>query len=228
MRPQIITTIALTNDANGIIEDQTTGAAGALTLDGALVVDGVAYAYGVALPNAKQGQLIAIEGSGNNSGVVATITGTFGGGAQVEELTLANAGTATSVKYWTTVSSITVDGAVTGNIEGGWLSGSTSPMATLAYKTDYAQQPFNASIGVGVISGTLDYTVQHTFDLPQNSYGTSSWDADAIWLSTDGLSAKTATDNGNYAFPVMGSSLIFNSYTSGTVKFSVTQGQGSW
>ncbi len=155
---------------------------------------------------------------------MATITGTFGGAAQVELLTLANAGTATSVKYWTTITSISVDGALTGNIEGGWLSGSTTPMALLAFKLDYAQLPGNTSIGVDVLSGTLDFTVQHTFDLPQDDYGTSTWDADATWRTTDGLGAKTATDNGNYAFPVMGSRLIFNSWTSGTVKFTVTEG----
>ena len=127
MRPQIITTIALTDDANGIFEDQTTAGAADLSLDGALVASGVAYCYGEALPTAKQGQLLAIEGTGNNSGVVATITGTFGGGAQVEELTLANNGTATSANYWTTVTNIAVDGAVTGNIEGGWLAASTNP-----------------------------------------------------------------------------------------------------
>jgi hypothetical protein len=69
MRPQIFTTTALTNDPDGIFEDQTTAGAGSLTLDGALVESGVAYCYG-STGTTKQGQLIAIEGTGNNSGVV--------------------------------------------------------------------------------------------------------------------------------------------------------------
>ena len=68
MRPQVFTTTALTNDANGIFEDQTTAGAATLTLNGALVESGVAYCYGLTGTNA-QGQLIAIEGTGNNSGI---------------------------------------------------------------------------------------------------------------------------------------------------------------
>ena len=228
MRPQTITTLTLINDNNGIFEDQTTGGAADLTINGALATGGVAHLYGIS-NTVRQGQLLAIEGSGNNSGVVATITGTFGGGAQVETLTLSNAGTATSSKYWTTITTIAVDGAVTGNIEGGFLTASTNPAATLAFKLDYMSPWGKASIGTAVSSGaTLNYTVQHTFDLPQADYGTSSWDADATWHNTEGLAAKTATDNGNYNFNVMGSRLRINSYTSGTIKFTVAQGHPSF
>lgn len=228
MRPQIITTVALVDDANGAFEDQTTAGAADLVLDGALVSDSVVFLYGTA-NTVRQGQLLAIEGAGTNAGVDATITGTFGGAAQVEVLTLANAGTATSAKYWTTITSIAVDGAVDGNIEGGFLTASTTPMALLAFKMDYMSPWGKASIFTDVSSGaTLNYTVQHTADLPQDDYGTSTWDADATWHDTDGLDAKTATDNGNYNFNVMGSRLIFNSYTSGTVKFTVDQGHSSF
>ena len=226
MRPQVFTTTALTNDANGIFEDQTTAGAGSLSLDGALVESGVAYCYG-STGTTKQGQLIAIEGTGNNSGITATITGTLGGGTVTEDLTLANNGTATSSKYYNTVSSITVDGAVTGNIEGGWLSSSTDPAVTLATKMDRIQNPFNASLAVTLSSGaSMTFTVQHTFDLPQESY-TAGWDNDATWFDTDGLADKTANDNGNYAFPVSGSRLLINSYTSGTAKFTITQAYGN-
>ena len=228
MRPQVFLTTALTNDANGIFEDQTTAGPGNLTLDGALVENGIAYCYGSTGTN-KQGQLVAIEGAGDNSGVVATITGTFGGAPVQEELTLANAGTATSTSYYNTVSAISVDGAITGNIEGGWLTASTNPAQTLAYKLDYTQLPGNASISVSVSPGaTLSYTVQHTFDLPQDDYSPDQWENVANWLDTDGLVAKSATDNGNYAYPVMGSKLVINSYTSGVVKFTVTQGHSGY
>jgi hypothetical protein len=227
MRPQIFTTTALTNDPDGIFEDQTTAGAGSLTLDGALVESGVAYCYG-STGTTKQGQLIAIEGTGNNSGVVATITGTFGGATVTEDVTLANNGTATSSNYFNTVSSITVDGAVTGNIEGGWLSASTDAAATLAYKTDSVQNPFNASLAVTLSSGaSLTYTVQHTFDLPQEDYGDVGWDNSATWFNSDGITSKTANDNSNYAFTVQGTRLVINSYTSGTAKYTYTQAYGN-
>ena len=95
MRPQTITTLTLINDNNGAFEDQTTAGAADLNLNGVLVSSGVVFVYGTA-NTVRQGQLFAIEGAGTNAGVDATITGTFGGGAQVEVLDLVNAGTATS------------------------------------------------------------------------------------------------------------------------------------
>ena len=60
----------LTNDANGIAEDQTTSGAADLSLDGALVSGGIATTTN------STAQMVAIEGTGNNSGITFTITGT--------------------------------------------------------------------------------------------------------------------------------------------------------
>lgn len=62
---------------------------------------------------------------------------------------------------------------------------------------------FNVGFGV-VTSGTVTYTVQHTFD------GTN-------WFDHDGASLVDATDNqdGNYAYPVAG------------VRINVTAGTGT-
>ena len=66
--------------------------------------------------------------------------------------------------------------------------------------------PFNVGFGVEV-SGTVDYTVQHTFDDPAVGFTT--------WFSHPTVAGETANADGNYAFPVTG------------VKLLVTAGDGT-
>jgi len=54
--------------------------------------------------------------------------------------------------------------------------------------------PFNVGFGV-VATGTVTYTVQHTFDNPQTV-------ASPTWFSHPTIAAKSDNQDGNYAFPV--------------------------
>lgn len=82
---------------------------------------------------------------------------------------------------------------------------------------DYKQNPFNIGIGV-VVSGTVTYTVQHTFD---DIYDTSITPT-AFNHST--LATQTANKDGNYAFPVR-AIRINNSAGTGTTTMTLLQGQ---
>lgn len=62
--------------------------------------------------------------------------------------------------------------------------------------------PFNVGFGVEV-DGTVDYTVQHTFDDPAVGFST--------WFSHPTIAGETANQDGNYAFPVTGIKLLVNS-----------------
>lgn len=62
--------------------------------------------------------------------------------------------------------------------------------------------PFNVGFGV-VVSGTVNYTVQHTFDDPAVGFTT--------WFSHPTVAAQTANADGNYAFPVTGIKILVNS-----------------
>ena len=62
--------------------------------------------------------------------------------------------------------------------------------------------PFNVGFGV-VVTGTVDYTVQHTFDSPAVGFAT--------WFSHPTIAAKGINQDGNYAFPVTGIRLLVNS-----------------
>jgi len=51
--------------------------------------------------------------------------------------------------------------------------------------------PFNVGFGV-VVSGTVNYTIQHTFDDPAVGFTT--------WYSHPTIASKTDNQDGNYAF----------------------------
>lgn len=72
-------------------------------------------------------------------------------------------------------------------------AGSTSSVKVLP------GNPFNVGFGV-VVSGTVDYTVQHTFD-------------GANWFDHETIAAQTANADGNYAYPVAGIRVTVNSGT---------------
>ena len=71
---------------------------------------------------------------------------------------------------------------------------------------DHYQSPFNVGFGVKV-SGTVDYTIQHTFDDIFNSTVTP------VWFNHETAVAQSAALDGNYAFPVRGIKVLNNSGT---------------
>lgn len=85
-------------------------------------------------------------------------------------------------------------------------SSSTIPMDTYI-------SPFNVGFGV-VVSGTVNYTVQHTFD--------SMTSGTPTWFSHPTIASLTANADGNYAFPVTGIKLLVNS-GAGTATLTIVQ-----
>ena len=73
----------------------------------------------------------------------------------------------------------------------------TGAGSTNAAVTDYYVSPYNIGFGV-VVSGTVNYTVQHTFD------GTN-------WFNHPTIASQTTNQDGNYAFPVLQVRLTVNS-----------------
>lgn len=183
----------LTEDADGICKDQTTSGAADLDLDGDLVSGGVA--------TAAAAQQVLVEGSGNNNGITFTITGKDADGNVTSEvLTGSNGGTAKTTAYFVTVTAISASGAVTGNVECGWLA--THGMVTNSYPTSRYNAPFNASLTFNLTAGSMTLSAQWTVDSPADSY-TNGYSTDADWRNTVGLTAVTADDVSNIAFPVM-------------------------
>lgn len=73
--------------------------------------------------------------------------------------------------------------------------------------------PFNVGFGV-IVTGTVNYTVQHTFDDPASGFST--------WFSHPTVAAQIANADGNYAFPVTGIKVLVNS-GSGTATLKLVQ-----
>ena len=103
-------TVAL--DADGISVAATLGSSGNLTLGGPLTSGGSA--------TFNAGRIVTLLSAGDDSSRTLTVTGTdVNGDAQTEEITGANAGTATGSKYFKTVTQIAIDAASAGNISAG-------------------------------------------------------------------------------------------------------------
>lgn len=73
--------------------------------------------------------------------------------------------------------------------------------------------PFNVGFGV-IVEGTIEYTVQHTFDDPAVGFST--------WFSHPTVYDQIANADGNYAFPVTGIKVLVTS-GDGTVTLQLVQ-----
>lgn len=87
-------------------------------------------------------------------------------------------------------------------------AGSTSALVMNTNTT-----PFNVGFGV-IVSGVVDYTVQHSFDDPASGFSN--------WFPHPTVAAAIANADGNYAFPVTGIRLTVNS-GAGTATLNLIQ-----
>lgn len=93
-----------------------------------------------------------------------------------------------------------------------------SPVAAI----DHYISPSNVALNVQV-TGTVDYTVQYTFDdIFAADYNPSTGN----WTNHPTLTAQTTTKDSNIAYPVRGVRILLNS-GNGTAKLTVIQGGGA-
>jgi hypothetical protein len=161
---------------------------------------------------------------GNDSGIDWTVTGTDAdGNAHSETFDGANAGAATSTGHFKTVTDVSADGATAGNVTAGVVASNGAVTKTIRVNSDQVSS-FKLSLSVEYVSATATCTVQHSPDWPESSdFTTNGYSNNANWYSTDGLTAITATDEGNIAFSEQCVRLNVTSYTSGSVKLTVGQ-----
>lgn len=181
---------------------------------------GGGYALTATTPGDGLAHIISILGNAatNHSGKTFTITGTDANGvAQSEGIAGPNGiATVSTTLYFKTVTSVTVS-ATTGadTFDIGWTGVAIMP----TYPINWRQRNYQVSLAL-IITGTIDVTVQHTFDALHGEYV-----ATPTWFPHSSLVNKSANADGNYAFPVTGTRLLVNSVTAGaTVGFDVIQG----
>ena len=200
MQPITVTAGPLaTASANNICLSQTPAAAGALTLNGALVVSGVAI-----MDNPRR---VLITAAGNESAKTFTIVGTNYANAPVSEaVTGPNAATAQSVLDYKTVTSITISAAAAGAITVG-----TSGVGGSKWVVFDAFAPSMISIQCNV-TGTIDYTLQTTLNDPYDPI-TPVAPASVVWVNSSDTAVvgATATKQSNFMFAPVYARILINS-----------------
>lgn len=193
--------------ANNIALSQTPGAAGALTLNGALVVGGVAI-----LDNPRR-----ILATTTDSTHTLTVVGLSPTGTQLTEVLVLNGTSVQSTLDYAKVTSITINAAATGAITVGTNGVASTPWVRV---DEWA----NAQIAIQCdATGTVNYTVQSTLDDP-NSATNPVLPSAVVWVSTSDAAAVGATGSiqTNFAYPPIFIRALLNSGT-GTVSMTVVQ-----
>lgn len=218
MRPiNINQQVTVAADQDGICTSQMTGAAGPLTIDGALTVDGVGIL--------DTSRAIALTTAGDLSAITFTITGTNNQGTVISEsLSGPTASQVSTVTGFLTVTSVVASAAVAVDVE----VGTTGVAFSDAIPLDQYISPFNVSIGLTWAGeqGTNDanVTVQFTIDSVFDSTGPYTW-ADAVNPPDNTLIDQTQSvqgSSGSLVSPVSAVRLVTNSGT-GEVTMLVQQ-----
>jgi len=188
MRPIVVTVGPLTAaSANNIAQSQTPGAAGALTLNGSTVVNGVAV-----LDHPRR--VLITTGDTTH---IFTVTGTNASGMPISEVVGPITTSAYTTQDFLTVTSVTINAAATAAVTVG-----TNGVASSAWVfLDSWALPMT-SIQCDV-SGTVNYTVQSTLDDPNSPTNPVAPSA-VTWVSSPdtnavGAAAAIQTSYGGFA-----------------------------
>lgn len=167
---------------------------------------------------------VTLTSGANLSAITLTVTGTDADGkTQTEAITGPNITTVNGSKYFLTVTSVTASSTLGANtMDIGIKDDAVSKTIPINWKTS----PVNIGFAVD-ITGTIDYTVQHTFeDLYQEGPNNLNiFPAQGTWYNNSSVAAKTVDTDGNYAAPIRAMRLMINSLTAGaTVELTILQG----
>ena len=83
---------------------------------------------------------------------------------------------------------------------------------------DYKQDPMNLGIGCVLVSGTATYSVEHTFD---DIFDPA---VSPVAFQNSGITAQTASKDGNYAYPVRAIRLNVTAGAAPVVSMTMIQG----
>jgi hypothetical protein len=151
MRPKEISIAPVAADPDGICVAQAVALAKALTLNGALISGGKF--------TGDYARRIGILSAGDDSGDTFTVVGTDADGkALTESISGANAGTAETVGYFKTVTSVSTDGAAAGNVS----VGTVDEFVTNTIPIEISNSE-PASVSVENLSGAMNMSIDETF-----------------------------------------------------------------
>jgi hypothetical protein len=215
----------LSDDDNGVCVSQTPAAGGvqSLTITGALATDGVA--------TAAAAQIVTATWAGADAARTLTVTFKDADGiSQTGAIAGANGTTAAGTFFAKSISAVSIDDDSAGAVEVGFLAASGA--VTKSIVTNWKQTPFNLGAYFDLTAGTMTLSGQYTPDLPNptlrgNDAYAKSFSTSADWRNIDGLTAVTADDQSNIAFPV-GAVRFIQTVGSATGAATVTVTQGDY
>lgn len=211
-------------DDDGISLSQTPGAAGNLTITGALATAGVATLTNGSVTARTGGcsqRRVILTFAADETGHNYTVYGTRAkdafsknsdtlGDSISETLAGTTAGVVATTQDFATVTRVATDAAATGAIKVGTNGVASTPWVV---PNQMAPSPFGIGFGI-IISGTVNYDIEHTFDkLPHNN-STATTPANTALpgvFDHSTVVAQTAAKDGNYAFPINAMRLTMNS-----------------
>ena len=190
-------------DADGVSASQSP-AAGAILINGALATDGVAT-FGAA-------QLVRLTSGGDDSDITFTVNGTDSDGrTQSEAVVGSNGSNADTTKYFKTITSITHTGSVQTTLIVGNLIDSVSNTV----KPNVNVSPMAIGIGAVLVSGTMTYKVQHSYQDGTTAHPT-------LWFDNT-AGAKTASSEATYSTPVATVRILASASGTGVLGANIVQ-----
>jgi hypothetical protein len=201
-------------DVDGIAEAQTLGAAGDLTLDGALCDLGTAgqFDIGDSYSAGIGGVKIAIDSAGDVSTVNFTVTGKDQDGNDITEvITGVTTTEVQSTNYFSQITQIAADAAVGSNVNVGPVDEIITRTMPLNWRAGEA-----ATVAVSGLAGTCQFDIDETFDPMSQNTGFT-------WLTN--LSNQSADVSGLLTLHATACRLKFDSYSAGAeLQLAVLQG----
>lgn len=209
-QPRYISKTLVAASVNNIATSQTPLGAGNLTLNGSTVSGGVAI-----LDTQRQ---VLITQAADESGHTFTVYGTDDNGVAISEAVAGSAGASVHTTLsFKAVTRVAISAAATGAVQVGTNGVGMTPWQIVNWDIS----PVNIGLAT-VVMGTVNYTVQYTYEDPSGTYPNPSGLAPTPFTIT-ALAAKTATLDSNIVVPVAAVQLQINSGT-GSVTLVILQG----
>jgi hypothetical protein len=212
VRPISVVKTLAASSSNNICLSQTLLSAGDLVLNGAAVSGGVAT-----LDTQRQVRITSV--SSDESGKTFTIYGTDDSGVAISESVAGPTagGTRDTTLNFRTVTRIAVSAALAANVT----VGTNGVGASMPVPIDQYISPTDVSLAT-VVSGTVNYTVQYTYD---NIWTPGS--PPSVWRDITALAAQTTNKDAIITGPVRAVRTLINSSTPpGAVTLQVMQAGG--
>lgn len=206
--PIVFTKTLAAAAATNIALSQSPGSTAALILNGAAVTAGIATIDTVSANNSVPGRRVILTSGGDDSGLTFTVVGTGPTGNLITDSFLgSNGGAAQSNLDFVTVTGITHTGSVATTITAGTNGVGSSPWFSMNWM---GMPPMLIGMAVELVSGSANFSMQHTYDDPNNLLGGAAY---PLPFDSAIISGLAVTSEGAYSTPLCAIRLLINSGT---------------